>query len=179
MNGISFTAIDFETANNYRASACAVGMAKVRAGKIVETTSWLMEPLPGYGEFRPINVGIHGITARQVRGRGDWRSHFATMVDFIGEDALVGHNVAFERSVINKANEAAGMPSAAFNYRCTLALAKRHLTLPGYSLSDVVRALELPTFSHHDAGADAKASAELAIELARRSRAATLAELWP
>lgn len=54
MQGISFTAIDFETANNFRASACAVGLTKVRAGVVVEQAAWLMNPLPGYREFHPV-----------------------------------------------------------------------------------------------------------------------------
>jgi hypothetical protein len=72
VNGISFTAIDFETANNFRASACAVGLTKVRSGKVVDKAAWLMTPLPGYTEFSPVNVGIHGITASRVRGMPDW-----------------------------------------------------------------------------------------------------------
>ncbi|HBU41902.1 MAG TPA: DNA polymerase III subunit epsilon, partial [Microbacterium sp.] len=34
---LDFTAIDFETANSSNASACAVGLARVRDGEIVET----------------------------------------------------------------------------------------------------------------------------------------------
>ncbi|MFC8302647.1 hypothetical protein ACFUCV_03075 [Specibacter sp. NPDC057265] len=44
MHGISFTAIDFETANSHRAS-------------------WLIKPPSGHDRFHPINVGVHGITA--------------------------------------------------------------------------------------------------------------------
>ena len=47
MSGISFTAIDFETANSHRGSACAVGLVKVRDGHIVDTASWLIKPPPG------------------------------------------------------------------------------------------------------------------------------------
>lgn len=179
MSGMSFTAIDFETANSYRASACAVGMAKVRNGRIVEETSWLMRPLPGYGDFMPVNIGVHGITASQVRGLEDWSTLHQPMLEFIGADALVGHNVSFERSVISKANEACGVVMPDFDYRCTLTLARKHLELPKYSLSDVVTALSLPSFTHHDAGADAAASAHVALEIARRTNASTLAELWP
>ncbi len=179
MSGMSFTAIDFETANNYRASACAVGMAKVRNGRIVEETSWLMKPLPGYDDFLPVNIGVHGITAAQVRGLDDWSTLHHPMLEFIGADALVGHNVSFERSVISRANEACGVVMPDFDYRCTLNLARKHLTLPKYSLSDVVTALSLPSFTHHDAGADAAASAHVALELARRTNASTLDELWP
>ncbi|ALE92440.1 hypothetical protein AOC05_09150 [Arthrobacter alpinus] len=179
MTGISFTAIDFETANNYRASACAVGLTKVSAGKVVEQTAWLMKPLPGYDEFSAVNVGIHGITAAQVRGMPDWRSMYGPMMDFIGADVLVGHNVSFERSVISKANEVCGLPMPDLDFHCTLTLARKHLDLARYTLSDVVGALQLPAFNHHDAGDDARASALIAIELARRSGAATLEALWP
>lgn len=179
MNGISFTAIDFETANSYRASACAVGLTKVRAGRVVDSAAWLMKPLPGYGEFSPVNVGVHGITAAQVRGLADWRGSYGPMLEFIGADALVGHNVSFEKSVISKANEACGIETPDFDFRCTLSLARRHLQLPHYRLSDVAGALVLPAFSHHDAGADATASALIAIELARRSGATSLDALWP
>lgn len=179
MSGISFTAIDFETANNYRASACAVGLTKVKAGKVVAQTAWLMKPLPGYDDFAPVNVGIHGITAAQVRGMPDWRGIYQPMMEFIGADALVGHNVSFERSVISKANEACGLPMPPLDFHCTLTLARKHLELPHYTLSDVVGALDLPAFNHHDAGDDARASALIAIELARRSGVDTLEALWP
>jgi DNA polymerase III subunit epsilon len=101
------------------------------------------------------------------------------MLAFIGSDALVGHNVSFERSVISKANEACGLPMPEVDFHCTLTLAKKHLKLPHYTLSDVVGALALPAFNHHDAGDDATASALIAIELARRSGAASLDALWP
>lgn len=179
MQDISFTAIDFETANNFRASACAVGMTKVRAGVVVEQVSWLMKPLPGYDDFHPVNVGIHGITAAQVRNMPDWRRIHGPMMDFIGSDALVGHNVSFEKSVISKANEACGLPAPAADFHCTLQLARTHLELGHYTLSDVVGALELPAFNHHDAGDDARASALIAIELAKRNVASNLAALWP
>ncbi|WP_425862022.1 exonuclease domain-containing protein [Arthrobacter sp. TWP1-1] len=179
MQGISFTAIDFETANNYRASACAVGLTKVRAGVVVDQVAWLIKPLPGYEEFHPVNVGIHGITAAHVRNMPDWRRIYGPMMDFVDGDALVGHNVSFEKSVIAKANEASGLPAPSLEFHCTLALARKHLQLPHYTLSDVVGALELPAFNHHDAGDDARASALIAIELARRNGAAKLDELWP
>ncbi len=179
MQGISFTAIDFETANNYRASACAVGLTKVKAGVVVDQVEWLIKPLSGYEEFHPVNVGIHGITAARVRNMPDWRRIYGPMMDFVDGDALVGHNVSFEKSVIAKANEASGLPVATLEFHCTLALARKHLQLPHYTLSDVVGALELPAFNHHDAGDDSRASALIAIELARRNGAATLDDLWP
>lgn len=66
---MDFTAIDFETANPARASACAAGVAKVRAGGVVERAVWLMRPPAGFDDFSSYQVGIHGISAAAVAGR--------------------------------------------------------------------------------------------------------------
>ncbi|MFC8302646.1 hypothetical protein ACFUCV_03070 [Specibacter sp. NPDC057265] len=41
----------------------------------------------------------------------EWSHSHGAMVDFIGGDALVGHNVSFEKSVITRANEVYGLPA--------------------------------------------------------------------
>jgi DNA polymerase-3 subunit epsilon len=43
---MNFTAIDFETANNSRSSACALGAVKVENGVITERKEWLIRPEP-------------------------------------------------------------------------------------------------------------------------------------
>ena len=63
---LDFTAIDFETANGSRASACSVGLVKVRDGRVVDKTGWLIRPPAGHDEFAPWNITIHGITADMV-----------------------------------------------------------------------------------------------------------------
>ena len=42
--GLDFTAIDFETANSNSASACSVGLVKVRDGVVVDEAGWLIRP---------------------------------------------------------------------------------------------------------------------------------------
>ena len=61
----TFTAIDFETANSYRGSVCAVGIAIVDNGAIVKTDSCLVRPKEM--RFDPINIGIHGIKPDMVQ----------------------------------------------------------------------------------------------------------------
>ena len=53
-----FIAIDFETGNPKRVSACALGYAKVSGGEIVETNGYLMKPVGGHASFQS---KIHGI----------------------------------------------------------------------------------------------------------------------
>ena len=50
MNDV-FVAIDFETADRYRDSACALAMVRVESGKIVHTEYRLIKPPRKYFEF--------------------------------------------------------------------------------------------------------------------------------
>jgi len=42
-----FIAIDFETANPQRVSACALGYTKVRNCEVIETNGYLIKPVGG------------------------------------------------------------------------------------------------------------------------------------
>lgn len=41
---MDFVTIDFETANNDRASICSAGIAIINDGKIIGTKYWLIKP---------------------------------------------------------------------------------------------------------------------------------------
>lgn len=58
--GISFTAIDLETANPRHSSPCAVGVVKVRDGKVVDQWSSLIKPHESCSEFSIWNTRAHG-----------------------------------------------------------------------------------------------------------------------
>jgi DNA polymerase-3 subunit epsilon len=53
-----FIAIDFETGNPKRVSACALGYAKVSDGNITETNGHLIRPVGGHAPFQS---KIHGL----------------------------------------------------------------------------------------------------------------------
>ena len=69
---LDFTAIDFETANSSAASACSVGLIKVRDGKVVDRAGWLIQPPLGHDHFQEWNVRIHGIQPQDVVGAAGW-----------------------------------------------------------------------------------------------------------
>ncbi|MFD1213386.1 exonuclease domain-containing protein [Arthrobacter sp. GCM10027362] len=175
--GIEFTAIDFETANGFRGSACSVGLSKVRDGKIVAEASWLMRPPAGYDRFDPRNVKIHGITADMVAGRPRFGQVFAEMADFIGPDLLVAHNAAFDLGVIRSALEVSGLAGPAYEYACTVILSRRSYSLVSYSLPFVAEAAGVPLRHHHDAVEDARACAGIMIDIAARNGAGSVADL--
>lgn len=173
---LSFTAIDFETANSRRGSICSVGLTKVTNGVVTASTSWLITPPDGAG-FDNFNIGIHGITAHDVRDAPDWPSSLARILDFIDGDIVVAHNAAFDAGALREACDFAGLPWPTIDYTCTLVMSRALLDLPAYKLPWVAEALDIPSFDHHESGADATAAALIAIALAESRGATTLQDL--
>ena len=92
---LDFTAIDFETANPKRASACAVGLVRVRGGRIADEKDTLIQPPAGFAEFSAWNMRVHGITPAMVRSAPPWRQVAAWIEQYVGDDLLVagqGHH---------------------------------------------------------------------------------------
>ncbi|KHL04916.1 exonuclease domain-containing protein [Sinomonas humi] len=175
---LDFTAIDFETANGFRGSPCAVGLVKVRGGRLVETATWLMRPPQGHDEFDPRNVAIHGIRPDDVALHPRFGELFAEIGGFIGADVLVAHNAAFDLGVIRSALEVSGLPGPAYDYACTVVLSRRTYDLPSHSLPFVAEAAGVPLVNHHDASEDAAACAGILVDIAQRHGAADVAELY-
>jgi len=171
---LDFVAIDFETANSFRGSACAVGLARVRDGVVVETSSSVMRPPNGHDHFDPWNIRIHGITPDRVRDAPVFADLWPSVLSFIGKDTVVAHNAWFDLGVIRESCSVSGLPWPSVRYACTLILARKTYDLLSYSLPFVVAAAGLPLDSHHDAGADALAAAHIVVDMAARSGEETL-----
>lgn len=163
---LDFTAIDFETANSSNASACAVGMARVRDGRVVATAGWLIQPPPGHDRFFEINVRIHGIEPEHVADAKTWSAQLGDLTDFAGTDVLVAHNAGFDMTVLRRACEATGDVHPPFDYVCSLQVARKLYDLESYRLPSVAAAAGFIDFAHHDATADALACAHIMIHAA-------------
>lgn len=177
---LDFTAIDFETANSSPASACAVGLVRVRGGEVVATTGWLIQPPPGHDEFQEWNVRIHGIRPEDVLSAATWADQFDRLCDFAGADVLVAHNAGFDLNVLRRAAEATGGICPPYRSLCSLQVARKTYQLDSYRLPIAAAAAGFEEFSHHDALADARACAQIVIDASRRIGAAdvdALAEL--
>jgi len=174
---LDFTAIDFETANSSSASACAVGLVRVRAGRVVARTGWLIHPPAGHDRFFDLNVGIHGIRAEDVAGAKTWSEQLGDLTAFAGADVLVAHNAGFDMAVIRRACEATGDTCPPYRYLCTLQLARKAYALPSYRLPFAAAEAGFGAFAHHDAAADAEACAHIVIDTARRAGADDLDDL--
>ena len=174
---LDFTAIDFETANSSSASACAVGLARVREGRVVATAGWLIQPPPGHDRFFELNIGIHGIRPDDVATAPTWVDQLDALTAFVGDDVLVAHNAGFDMRVLRSACEATDAPCPPYRYICSLQASRKTYDLDSYRLPSVAAAAGLLGFAHHDATADALACAHIMIDTALRAGADDIVEL--
>ena len=165
-----YVAIDFETANPKRVSACSAGGCVVEDGKIVDTFSTLIKPPAEFGEFSPFNVRIHGITSEKVADAPTFADLFPRFQARVDGHVVISYS-KFDLSVINSLLDYYGCTSK-FKHVDVCALAKECVPgLPNYKLPTVAQHLGLGGFNHHDAIEDAIMCAK--VFLALKSSTAT------
>ncbi len=157
-------ALDFETANEDRGSACAIGLAWIEGDQVVRVEERLIRPRPF--RFSGFNIQIHGITPKDVLNEPEFPQVLAGYLPDLTQALVLAHNAAFDISVIKATLDRHGRPYPTFPYLCTVKIA-RHVwpDLASSSLPVVARHLGL-SFDHHRAGADAYACAKIAIAAA-------------
>lgn len=174
---VDFTAIDFETANSHPSSACAVGLVRVRAGRVVDRAEWLIRPPTGHAEFLPFNVKIHGITAEMVASARAWEEQLEELRQFIDADVTVAHNASFDMGVIRAACAETVTPTPRLRYLCSVQVSRKTYEIPSHRLPLAAEAAGFGEFAHHDALADAEACAAIISDAARRHEVDDLVQL--
>jgi DNA polymerase-3 subunit epsilon len=174
---LDFTAIDFETANSNRGSPCSVALVRVRGGQVVGESSTLIRPPARYGHFDRYNTWLHGIGAEMVADAPTWREAVGWIAGYTGSDTLVCHNAGFDMSVLQHACAADEISCPPVDFLCTLVLARRAFRLPSYSLPFVASQCDVELGRHHQAIEDARCAALIAVAMARKQDARTLAGL--
>lgn len=174
---MDFTAIDFETANRSSASACSVGLVKVRDGRVVDRAYWLLRPPFPYDEFNEWNVRIHGITRDMVADAPSWNDQLGEFREFVEDDWLVAHNAGFDMRVIARVSEEFALDVPNHSYVCSLQIARKTYQLESYRLPVAAMAAGFEDFSHHNALEDALACAAIVAHAAKRHDADDLAGL--
>jgi DNA polymerase-3 subunit epsilon len=159
----TFVALDFETADRYRDSACSIGVVRVEGDRITARAHHLIRPPRALFE----NTGVHGISwARVMREPGFadvWRKVTPLLE---GAEFIAAHNASFDRSVLKACCEAAGIEPPPHRFECTVKLARERWQIRPTTLPDVCRWLGL-ALRHHDALSDAEACAGI-VMAARR-----------
>ena len=157
-----FAAIDFETADYGRDSACAVAVVVAEAGKIINTASFLIRP--PRREF--IFTYLHGISWCDVAKKPEFGGLWPEISPHLeGVDFIAAHNASFDRGVLHACccMEDIAPPDA--NFLCTMKLARRMWSVYPTKLTDVCRHFRIP-LKHHDAESDALACANIVLKAA-------------
>jgi DNA polymerase-3 subunit epsilon len=158
-----FIAIDFETANETRGSACSIGVTQVRDGQVVAQGLTLINPET---YFNPYCSAVNGITEADVLGAPTLPDLWPTLSALLDGQLVVAHNASFDMSVLrNTAARYRLSGGPGFDVLCTYRMARATWPdFPSYSLGYIAPALGI-TFEHHQAGEDARACALLALAI--------------
>ncbi|MFO0658611.1 MAG: 3'-5' exonuclease [Polyangiaceae bacterium] len=162
-NADTFVALDFETADSGRDSACAIAMVRVENGAIVRRFSRLIRP--PRSSFP--NAWVHGIRWEDVRNERTFAELWPEMSPmFEGASYLVAHNAPFDRSVLRACCAAANVVEPAIPFECSMKMTRKIWKLASAKLNVICAHLGIP-LKHHDAASDAEACA-LVVLAARR-----------
>lgn len=156
----SFAAIDFETADHQRDSACSVAVVRIENGRIVDQLHTLLRP--PRKEF--VFTYLHGITWAMVRRAPTFGDAWPNLLKLLtGVELVAAHNASFDRGVLRSCAERAGLIIPDLRFECTVRLAREVLGIYPATLENVCRKLRIPLNKHHDALCDASASARIVL----------------
>jgi DNA polymerase-3 subunit epsilon len=165
LDALDFTAIDFETANEQRASACAVGVVRVRGGVIVESFETLLRPREVRVDWR--NYEVHRIAQEQLYDAPTLADVWPQLLPYLHRQAVVAHNSAFDVSVLEYTCRDFGVPIPDFHSLCSVKMARVAWPhLERHKLDHVAGHFGIP-LDHHDALSDARACAEITVRALR------------
>lgn len=158
-----FVALDFETADYGRDSACALGLVRVEGDRVVRAETRLIRPPRKAFVF----TWLHGIAWEHVANQPPFAEVWRELQPLLeGASFLAAHNAGFDRGVMAACCEAAGLQPPALPYLCTVKVARRTWQLKPANLAACAQFLGL-ALNHHEAGSDAEACARIVIAARR------------
>lgn len=153
----AFAAIDFETADYGRDSACALAIVHVRGSKIISKTSYLFRP----PRRRFIFTYLHGISWEDVADQPTFGELWPEIIRDLSEvEFLVAHNASFDRAVLFACCESTGHSPPPLDFLCTVRVARHVWGFSPASLPHVCNQLGIG-LRHHDPVSDAAACARI------------------
>lgn len=158
---MDFVALDFETCNFKRSSACSVAAVVVESGEIVDTFTTLIRPAELH--FEPRCMRIHRIPEDDIRCALALAEIWPELESRIARKVVFAHNAAFDISVLRHSLHSCEIETCEFDYFCSYHLAR--VAWPGfpfYKLNYLCNRLGI-VLDHHDALSDAHACASVAM----------------
>lgn len=162
-----FFALDVETANADRSSICSIGFVEFRDGVPVREWYSLVDPQQ---HFDPMNVSIHGLTERDVKGAPTFREVSPFLAETLNGQVVFSH-MPFDRTAITAACDRSRVADLTCVWADSAKLARRawaQCKSSGYGLKDVCALIGF-RFTHHNALEDAMACGQVVQAIAKRT----------
>ncbi len=152
-----FVALDFETADRGRDSACAIGLVRVENGQLTHRSHDLIRPPRSQFEF----THIHGIGWLDVVNAPTFGQLWPNLWAILqGAEFIAAHNATFDRGVLYACCDAHQIQRPQQPFLCTVQLARRVWRLRPTKLPNVCDFLGIE-LQHHQALSDAEACARI------------------
>jgi DNA polymerase-3 subunit epsilon len=178
----AFVAVDLETTgvDARRDAAVAVAVVPFRAGEPVGGYETLVNP------GRPIpaaSTRIHGITDEMVAAAPRLGDVLEEVEAVCGQHVIVGHGVAFDLAILERARRAHRRPPLPNTALCTMRLAAAlHPGWHDVTLEALAARLGVPVVGRHTARGDALVAGAMMLglvpELARRGHRTLADAVW-
>jgi DNA polymerase-3 subunit epsilon len=163
-----FVSIDFETANEARDSACALGWAVMGDGEIVESDWTPIDPEISTSAWSDFNSAIHGMGPSDVRGAPNFAAAWSVLEAHAGRTAVVAHYASFDLSVLRAELARYEIAPPPLKYACSALLARAAWPLMvSVSLPLVMQSLGWE-LAERNPRVNALASGEIAVSAAAR-----------
>lgn len=167
---VTFCVIDLETTGGRAEDVgiTEIGAVKLRAGECLGTFQTLVNP----GQAIPPTITVlTGITQAMVLPAPRIESVLPTLLEFIGDAVIVGHNVSYDLRFLRAATDRGRRPALANAVVDTYRLARRLLAdeVPNHKLGTLADRLRLPHQPSHRALDDALATGDLLHVLLERA----------
>jgi DNA polymerase-3 subunit epsilon len=162
LHDVTFCIIDLETTGGRRSHdmITEIGAVKVRGGEFIGTFQTLVNP----GRAIPPQITVlTGLSDVLVANAPRIESVLGTLIDFVGDSVIVGHNVGFDVGFLRAACERANRPPLHATVVDTVALARRLVRneVPNCKLGTLASRFRLDHQPSHRALDDALATADL------------------
>ncbi|NCJ07795.1 exonuclease [Synechococcales cyanobacterium C] len=154
-----FVALDFETADRGRDSACAIGLVRVENAQVTHRHQALIRPPRSQFEF----THIHGIRWRDVVNAPTFGQLWPSIGEFIHDaEFIAAHNASFDKGVLYACCDTHQIQRPQHSFLCTVQLARQIWRLRPTKLPNVCAFLGID-LQHHQALSDAEACARIVI----------------
>lgn len=173
---MEYVAIDFQTANRLRVSACAIALVTVKDGQIVDSFYSLI--CPDILHFDEENKALHGITEDMVKDKPYFADLWPVIKEKINGKTLVAHYARFDMDVLTDLLDACEEPFPNCNVLCSCVLSQAMFPeLAHHRLTDVTEHIGHHMTQHFNAMANARGCVAIMEYALKKSHATSLLDL--